>query len=159
MNTLAQAVMVLTIALAAAAATYLIKGPPERAVRCDASQIKSDEVCLARVMGEWQGRVLWVDARQRGNWQRNGMAGAALWNLDTSENMQTFEADVASRMLDGLRVVVYCDNENCGISRQVAERIKALQLGNQVFVLYGGWRALAIAKLTKDFNARHLLSR
>jgi len=103
-------------------------------------------------MGEWQGRVLWVDARPRGDWQRNGMAGAALWNLDTDENMQTFEAEVMLRMQDGLRVVVYCNNENCGTSRQVAERIKALQSGNEVFVLYGGWRALAAAKLTKDFK-------
>ena len=105
-------------------------------------------------MGEWQGRVLWVDARLRAEWQRDGMAGAALWNLDASENMAAFEAEVATRMLDGLRVVVYCDNENCGISRQVAERIKALQLGNEVFVLHGGWSALAAAKLTQDLRPK-----
>ena len=51
-------------------------------------------------------------------------------------------------------MVVYCNNEDCGISRQVAERIKALQLGNEVYVLYGGWRALVAAKLTKDFHRK-----
>ncbi|MEI6607534.1 MAG: rhodanese-like domain-containing protein [Verrucomicrobiota bacterium] len=152
MNVVAQTAVVLTIALAAAGTTYLVKGPPERGVRCDAAKLKSDEVCLARVMGEWQGRVLWVDARSRGDWQRNGMAGAALWNLDAGENMQTFEAEVAARMIDSQRVVVYCNNEDCGTSRQVAERINTLQMGNEVFVLYGGWRALAAAKLTKDFK-------
>ena len=150
MNTVAQFAVVLAIALAAAGATYLVKGPPDRSVRCDPAKLKSDEVCLDRVMNEWKGQVLWVDARPRADWQRNGMPGAALWNLESGENMQTFEADIAGRMIDGSRVVVYCNNEDCGTSRQVVERIKALQLGNEVFVLYGGWHALAAAKLTKD---------
>jgi hypothetical protein len=61
--------------------------------------------------------------------------------------MLAFEAEAAGRMMDGQRVVVYCSNENCGISRQVADRMRALQLGNEVWVLYGGWKALAAAKL------------
>ncbi|KAB2642108.1 MAG: rhodanese-like domain-containing protein [Verrucomicrobia bacterium] len=154
MNPVAQTALVLSIALAAAGTTYLIKGPPERGVHCDAAKLQPDEVCLERVMREWQGRVLWVDARPRSDWQRNGLASAALWNLDASENMQTFEAEVAARMIDSPRVVVYCNNENCGSSRQVAERIKTLRLGNEVFVLYGGWRALAAAKLTRDFRPK-----
>lgn len=154
MNAVAQFAAVLAISAAAATTMYLIKGPPERRVSCQPAKLKPDEVCLERVINEWQGRVLWVDARSRSDWQRNGMAGAALWNLDSSENMQTFEADVAGRMIDGPRVVVYCNNEDCGTSRQVAERIKALQLGNEVFVLYGGWRALAAAKLTKDLQRK-----
>jgi len=151
MNAAAQFATVLTIALASAGVTYLVKGPPDRLVHCDPAKLKPDEVCLDRVMNEWKGRVLWVDARPRADWQRNGMPGAALWNLESSENMQTFEADIAGRMIDGPRVVVYCNNEDCGTSRQVAERIKSLQLGNEVFVLYGGWRALTAAKLTRDF--------
>ncbi|MEI7911623.1 MAG: rhodanese-like domain-containing protein [Verrucomicrobiota bacterium] len=154
MNAAAQLAAVLTLSLAAAGTTYWIKGPPDRMVHCDPATLKPDEVCLERVMNEWHGRVLWVDARSRDDWQRNGLAAAALWNLDTNEDMLTFEADIAGRMLDGARVVVYCNNENCGSSRQVAERIKALQLGNEVFVLYGGWRALAAAKLTKDLQPK-----
>ena len=151
MKAWAQLAGVLALALAAAAITYWVKGPPERAVRCDPAKLQADEVCLERVLGEWQGKVLWVDARPRGVWERNGMAGALLWNLDPNENMQAFEAEVAGRMLDGTKVIVYCDNENCGTSRQVAGRIKTLQLGNEVFVLYGGWRALTAAKLTRNF--------
>jgi hypothetical protein len=152
MNVWAQLPAVLALAFAAAGTTYLVKGPPVRTVRCDATKLQSDEVCLERVTREWQGRVLWVDARSRGEWERNGVAGALLWNLDPNENMQTMEADAAGRMIDGSRVVVYCGNENCGTSRQVAARINALQLGNEVFVLYGGWRVLAAAKLTKDLK-------
>ncbi len=151
MKAWAQLAAVLALTAAAAGTTYWVKGPPQRAPRCEAAKLQADEVCLQRVMDEWQGKVLWVDARPRGDWARDGMAAALLWNLDTHENMQAFEAEVAGRMLDGSRVVVYCSNENCGVSRQVAERIKALQLGNEVYVLYGGWRALAAAKLTRNF--------
>jgi rhodanese-related sulfurtransferase len=149
MKTLLQAVGIVAFALAAAGVTYWIKGPPNRAVPCDPAALKADEVCLSRVSGEWQGAVLWVDARSRAEWQRDGVAGSILWNLDETEDMQAFEAEAVTRMLDGQRVVVYCTNEDCGVSRQVADRIRALQLGNEVWVLYGGWRALAAAKLTK----------
>ena len=154
MNSLTQLAAVLTISLAAAGTTYWIKGPPDRAVSCDPAKLPADEVCLDRVMSEWQGKVLWVDARPRAEWERNSMAGAFLWNLDTNEDMNAFEAEAMGRMVDGGRVIVYCSNENCGTSRQVADRIKALQLGNEVFVLHGGWRALAAAKLTKDLKPK-----
>ncbi len=150
MKPLFQALGIVLLALAAAGVTYRIKGPPNRAVPCDPAALKADEVCLARVLDEWHGTVLWVDARTRADWQRDGVAGSLLWNLDQTEDMQAFEAAAAQRMMDGQRVLVYCNNENCGVSRQVADRIKALQLGNEVYVLYGGWRALAAAKLTKQ---------
>jgi rhodanese-related sulfurtransferase len=150
MTSLAQLAAVLTISAAAAGVTYWVKGPPDRALRCDPAALAPDEVCLERVTSEWQGRVLWIDARSRREWARDGVAGSLLWNLDPNENMQAFEAAAAQRMVDGARVLVYCSNENCGTSRQVAERIRKLDLGNEVFVLHGGWRALAAAKLTKD---------
>lgn len=136
---------ILTLALAGAGVTYFIRGAPERRVPCLQAELKPDEVCLDRVMREWQGGVLWVDARSRAEWQREAVTGSLLWNIDQSEDMQAFEADAALRMMDGQRVVVYCSNENCGVSRQIAERIKNLQLGNEVFVLHGGWRALQAA--------------
>jgi hypothetical protein len=40
------------------------------------------------------------------------------------------------------RVIVYCGDENCGLSKQIAERIIGLGLGADVSVLRGGWRAL-----------------
>ncbi len=72
-----------------------------------------------------------------------------LWNLDPAEDMQAFEADVALHIMDTPQVIVYCGDENCGVSRQVADRIRKLQLGAQVSVLYGGWRALNEAGLTR----------
>ena len=66
--------------------------------------------------------------------------------------MQAFEADVAMRIMTSPRVIVYCGDENCGLSRQIADRIIALQLGANVSVLRGGWRALKEAGRIKDSN-------
>jgi hypothetical protein len=140
-----QMAAIVLAALAGAGGTYLVHGPPARGVVCDAAKLKPDEVCLARVMGEWRNDVIWVDARPRKEWREQSVAGSVLWNLDQQEDMQAFEAAGAMRMVDGRRVVVFCTNEDCGTSRQVSDRIRSLQLGNEVFVLFGGWRALATA--------------
>jgi rhodanese-related sulfurtransferase len=152
MNSLGQLAVITWVSLAAAGATYWLKGPPLRIFVCDRSLLKSGEVCLDQIGLDAQ--VLWVDARARKDWDKTGVAGSILWNLDPSEDMQAFEAETAMRMLECSRVVVYCGDENCGVSHQIAERIRALQLGIEVSVLRGGWRALSEARRTKDSNPR-----
>jgi rhodanese-related sulfurtransferase len=125
--------------------TWWAKGPPDRSVPCEPALLKADQICLSRVMADWRGAVLWVDARSRAEWRRETVAGAVLWNLDEGEDMQAFEAAVAMRIADGGPVVVFCASESCGVSSQVAERIRKLEMGNEVKVLYGGWRALRAA--------------
>lgn len=140
MNAIAQLAIIVSVACAAAGGTWFIKGPPTRAIVCDPANLKSDEVCLSQIPADVV--VLWVDARPRADWLRNGLKDSVLWNLDPAENEQTFEAEVAARILETPRVIVYCGDENCGVSRQVAERIRALDLGAEVSVLFGGWRSL-----------------
>ncbi len=89
--------------------------------------------------------VVWVDARPRKDWEKNGVPGSLLWNLDPAEDMQAFEAEAAMKIAMTPKVIVYCGDENCGVSRQIAERIRAMDLGAEVFVLHGGWRALSEA--------------
>lgn len=140
MNPFAQLASITTISLAAAGGTWLLKGPPERLLHCDPATLKSDEVCLESVPAGMD--VVWVDARPRKDWEENGVPGSVLWNLDPKEDMQAFEAEVAMKVAMTPRVIVYCGDENCGVSRQIAERIRALDLGAEVLVLHGGWRAL-----------------
>jgi rhodanese-related sulfurtransferase len=147
MRPLRQLTAIVVISLAAAAATYAIKGPPLRHLICDPASLKADEICLSQIPAA--ARVLWVDARSRLAWQQSGVPGSVLWNLDPAEDMQAFEADVALHIMDTPQVIVYCGDENCGISRQIADRIRKLQLGAQVSVLHGGWRALNEAGLTR----------
>jgi rhodanese-related sulfurtransferase len=128
------------IAMLAAGATWLIKGPPLRVLQCDPATLKPGEICLQQIPEN--GEIVWVDARSRAEWQKNGMPGSVLWNLDPGEDMQAFEMEVAMRVAFAPRVIIYCGDENCGVSRQVAERVRALGLGAEVSVLHGGWRAL-----------------
>jgi rhodanese-related sulfurtransferase len=136
--------------LAAAGGTYQIKGPPARTLSCDPAALKPGEVCLEQISPE--AKVLWVDARLRKDWMKNGLPGSVLWNLDPGEDMQAFEADIAMRIMEMPRVIVYCGDENCGLSHQIADKIRGLQLGAEVSVLHGGWRALSEAGRIKDSN-------
>lgn len=152
MNPVLQLASILLISFSAAGGTYLIKGAPMRAFACDPATLKEDEICLDQIpAGE---AILWVDARSRKDWEKSGLPGSVLWNLDAAEDVQAFEAEVAMKVVEIPRVIVYCGDENCGLSRQVAERVRALQLGAQVSVLKGGWRALKDAGKIKDSNPR-----
>lgn len=147
MNALKQWLAIVSLSLLAAGVTFWIKGAPVRLFICEPSTLKSGEICLQQLANA--GAVLWVDARSRKEWEKNGVPGSALWNLDSSENMQSFEAEIAMRIMESPRVVVYCGDENCDLSRQVANKILALQLGAEVSVLRGGWRALNEAGRTR----------
>jgi len=142
-----QLAMVAALALAAAGATWRVKGPPNRLFHCDPATLKSDEVCLESIAAD--APVVWVDARPRTAWEQSGVPGSLLWNLDPAEDMQAFEAAAAVRIAVTPRVIVYCGDENCGVSRQIATRIRALDLSAQVAVLRGGWRALSEAGRVK----------
>ena len=150
MSVFRQLAVISAIALMASGATWLVKGPPIRQLRCDPATLKPDEVCLQQIPEN--ALVVWVDARSRADWKKNGLPGSVLWNLDPSEDMSAFEAEVALRISEVPRVIVYCGDENCGVSRQVAERIRALGLGAEVSVLHGGWRALSEAGRVRNSN-------
>jgi rhodanese-related sulfurtransferase len=152
MKTIGQLAAIVSISLAAAGGTYWIKGAPVRSFRCDPASLKADEICLEQI--PLNARILWVDARLRREWQANGLAGSVLWNLDSNEDMQAMEAETAMRIIETPRVIVYCGDENCGLSHQVAGKIRALQLGAEVSVLRGGWRALSEAGRIKDSNQK-----
>ena len=150
MKSLGQLALIVSVSLAAAGATWLVKGSPERMLRCDPASLKPDEVCLESVPVD--SEVVWVDARSRKDWEKNGLPGSLLWNLDPAEDMQAFEAEAAMRIAMTPRVIVYCGDENCGVSRQIADRIRALDLGAEVSVLHGGWRALSEAGRVRGSN-------
>jgi rhodanese-related sulfurtransferase len=155
MRALAQAVAIGGASLAAAGGTFWIRGGPDRSpevVECDPAALKSDELCLETVIAEGVETFLWIDARSRAEWQASGYPGSLLWNLDADEDMNAFAADVVPLMVEGPKVLVYCGSESCGLSREVANHIRKLDLGNEIFVLYGGWQALQAAGLVSAPN-------
>jgi rhodanese-related sulfurtransferase len=146
MNTVLQFATVGFIAAAAAGGTYLIKGPPARTVLCDPATLQTGEICLDQVVEP----VIWIDARPRKDWEANGLPGSILWNLDPAEDAHAFEAEAMMKILENPKVVVYCSNEDCGVSKQIAERVRALDPTFDVKALRGGWQALKDANRVKD---------
>jgi len=140
MKPLKQLTVVVGLAVVAAGLTWLLKGPPldPTVEKCNPAILKPDEICLA----DARGKILWIDARPRSEWQENGLEGSVLWNLDPEENQQEFEAQAAMKAIEAELVVVYCGTATCGTSRQIANRLRNLQLGPPVKVLYGGWDSL-----------------
>ncbi|MFM2198878.1 MAG: hypothetical protein RLZZ505_2310 [Verrucomicrobiota bacterium] len=140
MNALAQFVAVGAISLAAAGGSWLVRRPPVEnpALICDPAKLRDDEICLADV----EGNVLWVDARSRGEWEKNGLKGSILWNMDPKEDLNLFEAEALPHIAAAELVVIYCGSEKCGTSREVAGRIRKMDLGPAVKVLHGGWDAI-----------------
>jgi len=90
MNPWRQLAVIAAVSLGAAVGTFGVKGPPSRVFRCDPATLKPDEICLAAIPAG--ADVVWVDARPRADWEKNGVPGSLLWNLDASEDLQAFSA-------------------------------------------------------------------
>lgn len=141
---------ILALSILSASVTWWLVGPPDRSVTCDPKSLEAGQICLSDVR-EWEeGSYLWVDARPRKLWQKNGVEGSVLLTDDDKEDFMALEDDfmqAAFREGDPYpRVIIYCGEKGCGSSKAVAAKIRekfADALGCEVFVLYGGWKALA----------------
>lgn len=140
MNALAQFLTVGAISLAAAGGSWLLRKEPveKPAFSCDPTKLHDDEICLT----DAKGKVLWVDARSRSQWQKNGLKGSILWNMDPKEDANLFEAEALPHIAAAELVVIYCGSEKCGTSREVAGRIRKMEIGPPVKILHGGWDAI-----------------
>ncbi|MDB4353859.1 rhodanese-like domain-containing protein [Akkermansiaceae bacterium] len=141
------------LAVFAATATWKIVGSPDRSVPCAVDELDVGEVCLSEVKKWADGTYLWVDARPRALWQKNGISGSVLLTDDNEEDFLTLEEkfmQVAYREGDPFqKVVIYCNEEGCGSSKAIAKGLREKfteMMGFEVFVLYGGWKALAAAE-------------
>lgn len=115
---------------------------PAPVPHCDTSSLKDGEICFHQV----PENVLWIDARSRGEWQKNGYPNSILWNLDPNEDANQMEADAFQKIAESKFVVVYCTSEKCGTSRQIADKIRKLELGVEVKTLHGGYPSLVFKK-------------
>ena len=133
-----QAAAITAIALVLAAVTWWIKGPPEKG--CDPASLKPGEICIQSIPTDRD--VVWIDARSRTDWQRDGLKGSILWNRDPAEYSDKMEQEAVMKIFETPYVVVYCSDKGCGTSKKIAERIRELELGAEVHVLHDGWNAL-----------------
>lgn len=143
-----------TLSAFAAGLTWLIVGPPDRSVPCVDAELKEGQVCLATVR-EWDpAEILWVDARPRAEWEKSGKEGSLLFNDDQKEDWNALDQEFMAVQAVEPRenVVIYCNSEACGSSTVVAEHLRqgfGQMLGFKVWVLHGGWKALAAEGLVE----------
>jgi rhodanese-related sulfurtransferase len=139
-----QASVIAAVALAGALLLWKVVGPPQR--------LADDEVELATVLGEWGGEVVWVDARKRAEWERNGLEGSVLINTDAAEDFDTLVAEALPQLAPAERVVIYCATAGCDTSRLIARRLREYEIGPEFYALHGGLRALVEAGLISGAN-------
>lgn len=122
--------------------TRAIHGPIRYAADCDPARLDPLEICLDSVV-QWQGDVLWVDARTRTEWMQGHVKGAVYLNPNDAEGFDQLVAAELERLASNKHVVVYCGGSGCELSKDVARRLKELDFGNEVRALHGGWSVLA----------------
>lgn len=93
------------------------------------------EVSLEQVR-LFTGEILWVDARSPELYAQSHIPGAVnLWEGNFEEHLTQF-LEVWS---PELKVVIYCDRDQCGTSASLAERL-SLEYGlSDIHILKGGW--------------------
>lgn len=142
MKVIVQCLLLGMMATAGGLATRAIHGPIRYAVECDPSRLDPLEICMDSVK-QWQGEVLWVDARTRAEWTQGHVKDAVYLNLGDAEGFDNLVAAELERLASAKHVVVYCGGSGCELSKDVARRLKELDFGNEVRALHGGWSVLA----------------
>ncbi len=109
-----------------APALYLVQEP-----------LREDEVALSRVLEEWEGKVIWLDARSETAHEEGHVPGAHLLNEEGFLDQLLGLLEVLQ--LAERPIVIYCNGERCEASRKIREQL-LLQLPlENVWVLKGGW--------------------
>ncbi|MGC6425377.1 MAG: rhodanese-like domain-containing protein [Akkermansiaceae bacterium] len=145
------------LSLAAAGLTWLFVGPPDRSVFCNEDELEPGHVCLETVRSWERGSHLWIDARPRELWEKNGVSGSVLLTDDNNEDYDLLFEGFMNAIFNGgdifPHVVIYCNEAGCGSSKAIAEKLRnevADELGFKVHILHGGWKALADAEMILD---------
>ncbi|MGE9269293.1 MAG: rhodanese-like domain-containing protein, partial [Verrucomicrobiales bacterium] len=86
--------------------------------------LKEGEVRLSDLEGELGEGILWVDARRKERWEENGLPGAINVTTLSDEDLVTQLARYENELFGARRMVIYCDDLNCGLSHELAERLR-----------------------------------
>ena len=160
MKSSAQLGLITAVAMLGGLCHWLVDGRPsgvpeddfaETAARGDLPPLKEGEVRLDGLEGR-EG-VLWVDARRRDRWERDGLPGSISVTSLSDEDLVTQLSKYENELFGARVMVIYCDDLNCALSHELAERLKREFEGlvpDEVLVLQGGHVALRAAGMIKN---------
>jgi len=138
---LRQSVLLLALGVAGALGTWHWKADrPELYLVSEPAG--PDEITLTDALAlEKQGKVLWLDARRRSEFDKARIPGAMLLNLYEWEDLVTPVVISLSENMERT-IVIYCDAQKCTASKELREKLIASGLGDlDIRVLRGGWPA------------------
>lgn len=138
------------VLLAAAVAAGLRAWQPA-GLDWNGSALRPGEITLAQARTLAHDRlVLWVDARPADAFAAGHVPDAvnlklAAWDADFPGLLKMWQPESV--------IVVYCDDQACGASTAVAERLREAGLP-EVYVLSGGWAAAKTALENGNWRAQ-----
>ncbi len=147
--------MILGISAILGLGTWLVDGRPsgDPAIEAARTPLKPGEIRLEDLQ-ELEG-VVWVDARRAGEWRRDGLPGSIHLTTLSDTDLGTQLAENQEALFTADRLVIYCGDLNCGLSHDLAERLRtdyADLIGGEILVLHGGLVALREAGMLKGSN-------
>jgi len=102
--------------------------------------LDSDEIISLATAKSWGDTVLWIDSRKREQFDKEHIPGAL--PLNENEWDECLVGIAVARSLDPDRkLVIYCNEEECDSSMDVALRLRKETGWDKVYVLDGGWPA------------------
>lgn len=133
-----QAIFLVLLGAAAAWATYAWH-PRAPALYLVQEPLRDDEVSMQFIHDQWQGRVLWIDARIQEQYDAEHVPGALLLNEQHFEEQLFNYLDILQA--NSKPIVLYCNAAKCDASRKILQRLKQTLPIEKAFVLKGGWNA------------------
>lgn len=152
-----QMAILLGVAALASGGHWLAEGRPSGipAVELESIPLKEGEIQLSTLQQEGLEGVLFIDARRNDEWQRDGLEGSINITSLSDEDLVGQLAPHFEALTTARRIVVYCGDIHCGLSHELADRLKADfsdMLGGELSVLHGGMTALEVAGLVRATN-------
>jgi rhodanese-related sulfurtransferase len=138
--------VIVGVSVIGAWANHLIDPVAPVSITCDPAAVAADEICLRTVIEDWNNDCVWIDARRRVDWQKDGLPGSLLLTTADGESFDHLLEQAFPILVEkNKRVVVYCSDLGCGTSREIVKRLREYQLVPDVRALHGGWKALSQA--------------
>lgn len=114
------------------------------------AEISATRASVASGEGKTYGNFLLIDARSSSAYAQAHIPGALSLN---GENWETQLPELIAALGPTPRVVIYCDDDLCGTSRDIAARLRRELALEDVRILRDGWRAWQQAQTAQKAGA------